>query len=284
MLIYGVRSSSFRLVKSLSFQTITILIQDMASQTYTHDIRSLHEAHPNLPATLGNLDLNRKVLAGNNIVPEDLNNAKATFSGLKSLSEFGDPRVTEERVKTAALRVRAVENAQCTALYSPDAVKGQQAVDTWQNQVSAKLDRHEGKLDWQAERQDRQTEIQEHHSAMLKYLVAIISNTKTLASNARQIGSNCQYQPLMKTVAGDGFLLALQTARFLHPTVQQAIVPLNPPPPIGFILETFKPDVTNYDDMDILNLIVFYNEDFGIRPEDNIVTRIKKVQLFLTIH
>ncbi|KAF8884373.1 hypothetical protein BD779DRAFT_1472138 [Infundibulicybe gibba] len=141
-------------------------------------------------------------------------------------------------------------------------------------------DQQLAKLDHLAERQDQ---IQERNSTMLRYLVACTSNDQTLSWNSRQIGSHCRYKPLQKTVPGDGFTLALQAAHGLHPTIQQAIAALNPPPPVGSLPTTFKPDVTDYDHLDILNLIVFYNQDFEILPNDSIATRIKKLQWFLTM-
>jgi hypothetical protein len=35
----------------------------MAAQNYMHDIRSICDVHPNLPAVLGNLDLNLRIQA-----------------------------------------------------------------------------------------------------------------------------------------------------------------------------------------------------------------------------
>ncbi len=57
--------------------------------TYRFDIQSIHEANPGLPPTLGNLDVNRRICAGDPIDPEHRRHAWAVFNVLKAMhSEF----------------------------------------------------------------------------------------------------------------------------------------------------------------------------------------------------
>ena len=57
---------------------------DMAAPTYPHDIPSLSQTIPALPAVLGNLDLNRPIVAGTPIDPAHLTDAKIVVRRLKA--------------------------------------------------------------------------------------------------------------------------------------------------------------------------------------------------------
>ena len=44
----------------------------------------------------------------------------------------------------------------------------------------------------------------------------------------------------------------------------------------------FNPLIDNYTEFDVMHLILFYNESFGISMEDDLPTRRTKVKLYLT--
>ena len=51
---------------------------------------------------------------------------------------------------------------------------------------------------------------------------------------------------------------------------------------VGTTPENFNPNITQYDDDQVLLLIAFYSDNFGIRPEDDLRTRRKRLlQFFL---
>jgi hypothetical protein len=98
--------------------------------SFLHDIPSIHQKNPDIPAVLANLDLNRGVRAGDALDYEEVIHANAVASALKSYrgelasrlascqalyfcitTDSGDPLATQEMVKTATSRAVAVETA-----------------------------------------------------------------------------------------------------------------------------------------------------------------------------
>jgi hypothetical protein len=57
------------------------------------------------------------------------------------------------------------------------------------------------------------------------------------------------------------------------------------PPPnipnIGTLPPNFNQDLSTYDHVQILALIIFYREDFGILAGDSLVLRVEKLHRFL---
>jgi hypothetical protein len=51
---------------------------------------------------------------------------------------------------------------------------------------------------------------------------------------------------------------------------------------VGTTPPNYNPDSPNYHNIDILNLIVFYNDNFGTGPLDTLGGRVEKFQLFST--
>jgi hypothetical protein len=52
---------------------------------FIHDIPSIHQRHPGLPAALGNIDLNLGIQAGDPLNYAEVRNARATVAALKAL-------------------------------------------------------------------------------------------------------------------------------------------------------------------------------------------------------
>lgn len=57
----------------------------LAANTYQYNIPSVHNRHPDMPAVLGNLDLNSSIEAGDPLDYLQVQNAKALATTLKSL-------------------------------------------------------------------------------------------------------------------------------------------------------------------------------------------------------
>ncbi|KAF8485944.1 hypothetical protein DFH94DRAFT_622288 [Russula ochroleuca] len=85
----------------------------------------------------------------------------------------------------------------------------------------------------------------------------------------------------MKNV-GHGLLRA-QAVAHNHPAAQQALVAPEEVPNIGDTPPDFNPNPISYRHSDILQLIIFYNDDFGIVYGDNLYMRISKFRQFLTV-
>ena len=81
-------------------------------------------------------------------------------------------------------------------------------------------------------------------------------------------------------IAGDGLPLAQAVAHNI--ATQNALVPLAQIPPLGALPPNFNHHITCYDHSNILKLIIFYNEDFGIVQGDTVPIRIEKFCLFLS--
>lgn len=100
----------------------------MNQPSFLHNIPSIHQKHPAIPAVLANLDLNRGVVAGDPLDYEEVTHANAVVTALKAYKgelglrfgqtlvpyEFvdtGDPLVTPEMIQTASSRAVAIETA-----------------------------------------------------------------------------------------------------------------------------------------------------------------------------
>ena len=51
---------------------------------------------------------------------------------------------------------------------------------------------------------------------------------------------------------------------------------------VGSVPPNFNPNIEAYKHLDICKLVVFYNETFGILPQDDLPARIKKFRRFLS--
>ncbi len=129
--------------------------------------------------------------------------------------------------------------------------------------------------------------------------------------NTRIIGRNChimgplELQPHLKTVSGtislSPYLITLTTPCFQIPGYgrntalplvnimnaagQQAFhvqFPANGnPQAIGSVLNPFNPRLEAYSHLNILSMMVFYNDTFGITPQHTLPERINKFRRFL---
>jgi hypothetical protein len=87
----------------------------------------------------------------------------------------------------------------------------------------------------------------------------------------------------MIQIPGDGLNLA--TTIFLNvPTVQQLLVHPIQAPSLATTPPNFNPNYAVYQRSDIIYLIIFYNEDFGILAGDTVQQCISKFHRFLTTY
>ncbi|KAF9475038.1 hypothetical protein BDN70DRAFT_884204 [Pholiota conissans] len=240
----------------------------MAAPTYSHDIPSLSQTIPALPP-LRDLDVNRAIVSGSPIDAANLTNAKITAIRLKAaLDSSMVPEVTNDMVEKAELRHRAVEGARIAAAYAPGLMEGIAAV----LQRLTAMDQHFTAMD------QRFDGIDERLSA-IETNIAI--NSAEL-NNQRIITRNKAYSPifhpLQKTIPGDGYNKARAISR---PADGPNLVQPPQPAAIGAIPPDFDCNISSYSNIDIANLVIFYNDDFGIVITDNKSTRINKVIAFL---
>jgi hypothetical protein len=81
-------------------------------------------------------------------------------------------------------------------------------------------------------------------------------------------------------IAGDGLALAQAIAH--NAATQNALLPLAQIPQLGDIPPNFNSNLPNYNHGDILQLVIFYNDNFGIVQVDTVRVRIDKFRRFLT--
>jgi hypothetical protein len=126
---------------------------------------------------------------------------------------------------------------------------------------------------------------------------AATQNNRIIGRNSRIQGGQ-PYSPLLKTVSiprsdhvlflhihmknvGHGLALAHAAAQNLNQAVRQVLAAPAQIPDIGSMPPNFDPDVPNYRHIDILNMVIFYNDDFGILPGDSVGSRIESFRRFL---
>jgi len=220
----------------------------MAAQNYMHDIRSIRDVHQNLPAVLGNLDLDLRIQAHTPINRVLLTQAQGVAKALKGIKEIGnEPLVTDAVVQSADLEMRAhtIEAAHGSAEFSPVNL----------------------------------VHILQHMSNRLDVISAITHNTRIVSRNAQRRAPH-PYLPLQKSIAGDGLVLAQAVAP--NVATRNALVAPVQIPLLGDIPPNFNPNLPSYTHDDILQLIIFYNDDFGIVQADRIPSRIDSFRRFLS--
>ncbi|KAF9021978.1 hypothetical protein BDZ89DRAFT_1163451 [Hymenopellis radicata] len=102
---------------------------------------------------------------------------------------------------------------------------------------------------------------------------AMAYNNRIVSRNSRVQQPN-PYSPLQKTVAGSGHILAN--------ALDGAITALDPAPAIGALPPVFNGQVADYSNAEILRLVTFYNEDFGIVQSDPLAVRIAKFRAYIS--
>ncbi|KAJ7368747.1 hypothetical protein DFH08DRAFT_1071392 [Mycena albidolilacea] len=89
-------------------------------------------------------------------------------------------------------------------------------------------------------------------------IIAIMQDTRTLSKNFRLLASQ-PLSPIAQTVVGSGIELAIPLAPHgIEPPSDLSVTPL-----VGDMPFLFNPDPSTYNHGEILDLVVFYNEDFG---------------------
>ncbi|KAJ3504920.1 hypothetical protein NLJ89_g7688 [Agrocybe chaxingu] len=107
-------------------------------------------------------------------------------------------------------------------------------------------------------------------------LDAKVENGRILHRNSWKC-ANETLEFLQKVVPGSGYDKACAVASAEHQPMD-----INPPAEVGVTPEPINRLLEGYTYGDILQLIVFYNDDFGIQAGDNLSEQRHKVCVFLT--
>jgi len=182
-----------------------------------------------------------------------LTQAQGVAKALKGIKEIGnEPLVTDAVVQSAEMRAHTIEAAHGSAEFAPvDLVQVLQQINNRLNHMSDRLD----------------------------VISAITHNTRIVSRNAQRRAPH-PYLPLQKSIAGDGLVLAQAVAH--NVATRNALVAPVQIPLLGDIPPNFNHNLTSYNHGDILRLIIFYNDDFGIVQADTIPSRIDSFRRFLS--
>lgn len=238
-------------------------------QTYTTAIASVHDQFPDLPPTIGWLELNHTIQQGAPIEHHNLQHARHVADALESYKNAGNDLITEDVLESAKLRVHAITDAHSQARYGPNVTL---------------LQIHEQINGFQRQMQQQINGVQVQLNERIDGVEHRLSITNTHIENIRIIGRNKNrgeldgYYYLKKTTPGVGITRAIQ----LRPT--SGNVSVNAPEATAAIGDVpfntlFYPRGLTHQR--ILDLIIFYNDDFGIQLDDDIDVRIGRVIHFL---
>ncbi|TDL25152.1 hypothetical protein BD410DRAFT_784980 [Rickenella mellea] len=241
-----------------------------------HDIPSLHAVTQGaVPAQIANVDLNRHIAAGNAIDPNNLEHARIVARFLRTLLDAGaNAAITPAIAESAELRAAAIEGAHVFSAYTP--INIAQMLQALQNNLQ------NGLQNVRQDFQDRLQELNGQINSRFTEVMAVSRNNGIISFNRSTTAQ--YYRPLRKTAQGHGAALV----RHLFTGVQ-GVPPhhLNDPPQnqiavVGTTPAFFHNGFSTYTRVDIIKLIVFYNDDFGIVLNENVGQCVNKLHIFLT--
>ncbi|KAF9473651.1 hypothetical protein BDN70DRAFT_363854 [Pholiota conissans] len=169
-----------------------------------------------------------------------------------------EPSCSEDMIRSVNCRLQAMEGSHAASEFIPNSTTGTAGTSQHLNIIGSRLTRLEDAV--------------QLHSAMICNSGAVARNNRTRTS----------YEPLRKTIPGDGFYKACavtsgyaQCPRGSDNQRNSVIIGALPP-------EFESTSVQNLSARDIADLISFYNEDFGIVANDDDDMRRDKFVQFLT--
>ena len=201
--------------------------------SFVYNIPSIHQKRPLIPAALGNLDLNRRIAAGDPLSYQPVIHAKSVATVLQGLrGEFpawlkaqnmtlpfidsGDPVVTEDMVKISAARAVAVDSACKLQVFLKFVTNGSHIPDaasefTPQNIVQTlhQINGRLGNMEDRLEHMDNRLGNVENHLGNIDINIRNLSDdvqvTRAQSINVRTISRNRfqtpnDLEPLQKTV------------------------------------------------------------------------------------
>ncbi|KAF8075159.1 hypothetical protein FPV67DRAFT_618274 [Lyophyllum atratum] len=229
---------------------------------YVHAIRSIKQTFPELPDTLGHVILNEGIPVSAPIRASDLSDAESVAAALRAIkARETEPQVTDDVVRFADLRVRAIQMAHANAAFPSTG-------DLYAASINRRLLEFSGQMEAIFHRVNVMEAKQENDR---------ITRQNSLSS---QYTPEKAYNARLKTIKGDGLTLARAIAQTT--AIQATLASLNDGLLIGHAPPNFNPHPGKYSNDEINHLILFYNDDFGILLGDGLHVRRDKVRKFLT--
>ncbi|CAA7270414.1 unnamed protein product [Cyclocybe aegerita] len=250
------KSHVLRLCFLFTGQSLHFSLKMAQPALYRSDIPSLRDLYPQLPIQIGTVALNRAIQQEAPVQRVDLAHAEAVANCLEAIEAAGNhAQVTPHIVTAARARANAVAAAQSTAIFGAQDIAD--ALRDLRDEI-------------------RQTNVANQNLRILSY------NNRLQPPNL--------LRPLKKTSLGCGRALAtgLAPAGFFNNVNNQVQFdqrcPAAPIPAVGATppAAVFHPRIENYQHIDILVLIAYYNDDFGIVVGDSVPDRQVKIRDFFS--
>lgn len=120
--------------------------------------------------------------------------------------------------------------------------------------------------------------LRRHLARVEATMEAMNANTYILSQNRRRADP----RPRQKYTEGNGHDLALAICGPSCAALPAAVQDFQPNAAIGDVPKPWNPLIEGYEDLDILKLVIFYNDSFGIVAGDSISDRRFKVRYWLS--
>lgn len=306
MVVADIIPNGLSMGTEIDIQTVRIIAVDCSTSTlimaeiappppplYTANIPSVSHIHEGIPDYLiGSLQLDQNVEAGSPLNALNVKNADDAASVLRQL-QGKENAITDEVLETAKNRAWVLRSTHAQVQFQQGGNDGLMAMLNQMRQemrVSIRgINQHLERLDRRLEGFDRRLDGFDQRFEDLTKEVAgvratvnngrIIKQNRLIRSWRGDGGPDRHYFLRNKEIAGSGRQLALNVRPGRHPPGIDAV----PPPAIGTVPNiNLNPFHAQADQ--ILRLIYFYNNDFGILPEDNLEAQREKLERWLTEH
>jgi len=262
----------------------------------------LHDIPPIQPwpqhRALQGQDLNRGIRAGDRIDKAHLEHARTAIKIIEAIKLIDRQPVSDELLHSAQDRYKAVENAHASARYAPVDIVAElrrlnqqlQDMNRNTNQQLQDMNRNTNQQlqDMNRNMNERFQGLERNMNERFQETLAQIArgnsmkeNIRIISRNARNLNKGGPFALLKKTNAGHGYELAAERRQEAH-TVDNVLRVPDEIPPIGSVPQGFGNYPTRFSHADIVRLIIFYNDDFGIIQQDDLAERRLKLTSFLT--
>lgn len=250
--------------------------------TYLVAVPSLADTFPELPhiPTLANYNINEGKAIGDPLDENAAYSAERTVHELESLRRIV-PELTHAHLEGAKNRAHMLRAIHATrAVGAGDILV---ALDEIRRTVD---DNHIMLQQIQAAMQQQQAAVQQIQVTMQQQQVilqrnqAMIANIRLMKQNDMVPRDREEFTPLQKTTSGHGRDLAIQASQPEHlhhipPIAAIQVAEVGTCPPF------WNPVTDGYTMRTIFQLIIFYNDDFGIQPADDVEVRRSKFRRWL---
>ncbi|PBK95851.1 hypothetical protein ARMGADRAFT_1142229 [Armillaria gallica] len=255
-------------------------------------IRSLNEveAHSSISSKLPYLDERCwQQLLAKEITPKDIDSARKVAKALHGLKAAGDKDIGDQVILDAEMRQLAVESIYSNALYvTPSTVDIRNKLAELDDRV-LNMENKLRRDHWQDG--DAGCEVRKK----MAQAQAAADKAQATADNIHIIYLNhhlpypYEFLPLKKMTPGSGYDLARDVCKMdLDNQVDKDRLPKmsadSDPPKVGSLPchESFNGQIMTYSHSKIREMIIFYNDNFGIICTDSLSERIDKFRSFLS--